>query len=41
VGSVALSDQIRPIESGVFVRADVVLDEATRALLDYVLALTP
>lgn len=41
VGCVALGDQIRPIESGVFVRADTVLDEATRALLDYVLASTP
>jgi DNA-binding transcriptional LysR family regulator len=41
VGSVALGDQIRPIESGVFLRADIELDEATHALLDYVLASTP
>jgi len=41
VGSVALGEQVRPIESGVFVRADTVLDDATRALLDYVLATTP
>lgn len=41
VGSVALDEQIRPIESGVFVRADAPLDEAARALLDHVLATTP
>lgn len=41
VGSVALGEQIRAIESGVFVRNDAPLDEATSALLDYVLASTP
>ncbi len=41
VGSVALGDQIRAIESGVFVRTDTVFDDATRAFLEYVLALTP